>query len=234
MPWMIAAGCVVVVLASLLMAVALLRGSLPMRRALAAGLLAALALFAAAQLAAPDPLVSPWLPRQLPLLLLYATVAAAGVATRRAWGRWLAGAARLVVGRGGRAMRDSCRAGPASLARARGRRGGLVRAGVLLSLAAIPYLLMLALGDGTRCDDPDRQLVAWLAALLLGGGAALAIRGRTVGVAITFAGALATAGVVDGLHPVWILSLLPAGAGALLAAGAVIEAAIRARGRRDR
>src|SRR5262249_29828224 len=65
-------------------------GSTALRRGAVVALLGGLALFLAWQLIAPDPLASPWIPRQIPFVIVGALIAASGVGRARAWGRWLA------------------------------------------------------------------------------------------------------------------------------------------------
>jgi hypothetical protein len=72
------------------MLIAVWRGALGQRRAASVGLLVGLALFVAAQGVRVDPVASPWLPIQLPFILLGTLAALVGLATRRSWGWWMA------------------------------------------------------------------------------------------------------------------------------------------------
>lgn len=256
----LAAGGLMLLVAALAMALAFATRSLALRRATTAGILLALALFAAAQLAAFQPATTPWLPHQLPLLLGYALAAAAGVATRRAWGRWLAlggglagvigfggmmlfidgrahpaavartllliaGSALLVAGTAGRAMREHLTPRADALARVPGRRAAVLRAGVLLALAATPYLLMFALEPWAPTTI---RLLAAVAAALLTAGAVTVTRGHTAGLLVTAGGAVAASALMAlvAVAP-WWPALLPAPAGTLLALAAVAGPAWR-------
>jgi hypothetical protein len=129
----------------------------------------------------------------------------------------LAGSALVVVAMTGAAMRAHFGTSPRSLSAVPGVRGGVLRAGTLLALAAVPYLLMFAI--------EGRRPLPLVAALLVGAGAGLVIAGRTAGVLVTFAGAACTVAFAAGQPATWwwIGTLAPAVLGAALAMGAIVD-----------
>jgi hypothetical protein len=254
---------------SLLMLAGLVGGSPAWRRVATTALLAGLAGLLVWQVVLRDPISSPWLPRQLPFLIVGTIAAAVGIAARRPWGRWLAlgggwagvigfvwiavvvfgadmariqsypllawrtvvflvGSALLVMGTCGREMRAHFGAPIGSLWNAAGLRVGVLRASVLLSLASVPYLLMIGLGgDGPWAPRADAVL-ALSDAALVAAGAVLLIRQRTVGIVVTCAGAVGVGGLVlleldrgPVAATLWLGTLAPAVLGAAIGLVAV-------------
>jgi hypothetical protein len=76
--------------AALCLLAGLVRRSSTLRRVATLIVMAGLLGFVGLQMAAPDPIASPWLPRQLPLVMFAGLAATYGIARRRAWGRWFA------------------------------------------------------------------------------------------------------------------------------------------------
>lgn len=83
-------GGIFVTTAALCLLAGLVGRSSALRRVATLIVMAGLLGFVGLQMAAPDPIASPWLPRQLPLVMLGGLAATYGIARGRAWGRWLA------------------------------------------------------------------------------------------------------------------------------------------------